>query len=170
MALDRRNPTSTVRNCNERMPRWLHSRQAAQGSNCASDLCVRRERAHTAETRWERGSQCGGGGMRMRVHRSFMAIAATGMFAVVITHCGRSKPTNFESNMVAYRGSTCESSQLLSHPTLGFRVDQYLLSVQTTFHVGETGSGWVADTWGGCAHGKGKETKYPEQEWPGGRH
>jgi hypothetical protein len=45
--------------------------------------------------------------------------------------------------------------------TLGFRIEQSRLSVQTTVHVGESSSGWVADTLGKCEPGKGKEMKYP---------
>jgi hypothetical protein len=53
-------------------------------------------------------------------------------------------------------------------PTLGFRVELYLLSVQTAVHVGQSGIGWVANTLGECEPGKGKEIKYPEHEWPRG--
>ena len=78
IAFHTRNPTCIGRTCSNRMPMWVNSTHAAQGSNCASNLYVCRERTHTANTHREPGSQCWGGGMRMRVHRSSMATALPG--------------------------------------------------------------------------------------------
>jgi hypothetical protein len=61
--------------------------------------------------------------------------------------------------MVTNKAYACKIRQMLFPPTLGFRMEQYLLSVHTTVHVGESGSGWVADTLEDCKPSKGM--KYP---------
>ena len=48
---------------------------------------------------------------------------------------------------------------MLLPPTLGFRMEQYFLSVQKLVHLGQSDCCWVADTLGEYKPIKGKERK-----------